>query len=873
MLLTLLKSLYHDIVSVFQPPLAALNSEVFDGILRYGKCTGCVIPPYLLEDMLAVPAYFDTLAALDFVQFGSGPLSQAAGAQLLTRQKDCPHYIGSSECGLYLLLELDDPVADWQYFRFHPWSGIDMRPIDDQNDMPRELFVVRTEEGRRMPGMQPVFELFPELEEWPTKDLYVRHPTKQDHWRCIGRNDDVIVLSNGEKLNPVDTESRVVNSHSNITGALVIGQGRFAPGLLLEVRDVDVSDATQRALLIDEIWPAIQAANKEAAGHGQLSKALILFTSPSKPFLRTPKLSVRRKPTIDAYASEIEQMYNEYAQHASSDESNANGAIEIDLNSPTGRLDFIRESIAKVTGWGDLPKDEEDLFMLGMDSLQAVRIARAIKIGLVRKGVTIDFTPRQVYSNPTMKSLSEEVGRLANSTVTPTSRDIQSIREEAIDALIKEYSNIDQVPNSLDIRSTRTHRHDHEPIMNIILTGTTGSLGSYILLSLLKDPKVHHIYCLNRSKSAREQFLDFVKGLGLDAQTTPGISTLNQRVSFLCTSSLGLPYLGLEDRTSYECLLKADVTHVIHNAWPVNFNLSLASFTSHIAGIRGLIEFCCQSGSTASASSMNNRLPSLVFVSSLSSVTSLSSHTKVPESIIVDPSAPAHTGYGESKYVAERILNEASTQIPELSTTVLRVGQIAGPVNHDGIWPAREWLPSLVISSKAVGALPADLGKMNDIDWVPVDLLADCISDIVKSSQANSGIEQKGASQVYHILNPKVVSWQYLLPIVQQQTGVSRTVPLRDWIELVRNQPGVEEVLTSSTETKPNPAKKILQFYEGLDLSGKGDTNATDQASARDEDGRISRYALRNMASISDNFRRLEPVSNTWTAKWVDGWL
>ena len=879
MLLTLLKSIYHDIVSVFQPPLAALNSEVFDGILRHGKCTGCVIPPYLLEDMLAVPAYFDTLASLDFVQFGSGPLSQAAGAQLLTRQKDCPHYIGSSECGLYILLELDDPIADWQYFRFHPWSGTDMRPLDDQNDMPRELFIVRTEEGRRVPGMQPVFELFPELEEWPTKDLYVRHPTKPDHWRCIGRNDDVIVLSNGEKLNPVDTEGRVVNSHSNITGALVVGQGRFAPALLLEVRDLDVSDASQRASLIDEIWPSIQAANKEAAGHGQLSKALILFTSPSKPFLRTPKLSVRRKPTIDSYASEIEQMYSEYTQHAGSEESHANEAIEIDLSSPTGILDFIRESIASVTGWEDLPQEDEDLFMLGMDSLQAVRIARAIKMGLARKATSIEFTPRQVYSNPTMTALSEEVGRLASSATPPTS-DRTFIREEAIEKLIKEYSNFDVAPTAADMTSIPSHhRHNEETLGNIILTGTTGSLGSYILISLLQDPSVHHIYCLNRSKVAREQFLDFVKGLRLEANTTPWLDTLDQRVSFYCTPSLGLPCLGLEDKADYATLMEADVTHIIHNAWPVNFNLSLASFASHIAGIRALVEFCCQNSSTASASSKTVQIPSLIFVSSLSSVTSLSSHTQVPEAIAFDTSAPAHTGYGESKYVAERVLNEASRRIPILSTTVLRVGQIAGPVRHDGTWPAREWLPSLVISSKAVGALPIDLGKMNDVDWVPVDLLADCISEIVSSSQVQGSMEgqledKEHARKVYHILNPNVVSWQDLLPTVQQQTGVFRTVPLRDWIELVREQPGLDEDTTASTEARlPNPAKKILQFYEALDLASKGDTHATDQAVVGHEEGRKSRYELRNMASVSDSFRRLEPVSNAWMAKWVGGWL
>jgi hypothetical protein len=168
---------------------------------------------------------------------------------------------------------------------------------------------------------------------------------------------------------------------------------------------------------------------------------------------------------------------------------------------------------------------------------------------------------------------------------------------------------------------------------------------------------------------------------------------------------------------------------------------------------------------------------------------------------------------------------------------------------------------------------------MNNVDWVPVDLLAACISELVKSSQVQNGMDgqlkhYESASQIYHILNPKVVSWQDLLPTVQEQTGISRTVPLRDWIELVREQPGLDEDTTASTEARPpNPAKKILQFYEALDLAGKGDTHVTSQTVAGYEDGRKSRYELRNMASVSDSFRHLEPVSIAWMAKWVDGWL
>jgi hypothetical protein len=377
----------------------------------------------------------------------------------------------------------------------------------------------------------------------------------------------------------------------------VIGQGQFAPGLLLEVRDLDASDASQRASLIEEIWPSIQATNKEAAGHAQLSKALILFTTPSKPFSRTPKLSVRRKPTIDSYAREIDQMYNDYMQNNGHEESQANGAIELDLHCEQGIQRFVRDSIASVTGWEDLPRDDEDLFMLGMDSLQAVRISRAIKAGMSHSGSSCEFTPRQVYHNPTMLALCKEIGLLLQSTSAPDSNNGQLKREDWMENLIKEYSSFEAVPSS-SMETLNTHKDgiSNQTGSSVILTGTTGSLGSYILLSLLKNSGVQHVYCLNRSKTARDQFVTFLKGLSLsnDVDNITQGQAADSRVSFFYTPSLGLPDLGLEDRSQYEHLLQANITQIIHNAWPVNFNLSLSSYTSHLAGVRALIEFCCQ---------------------------------------------------------------------------------------------------------------------------------------------------------------------------------------------------------------------------------------------------------------------------------------
>jgi len=68
----------------------------------------------------------------------------------------------------------------------------------------------------------------------------------------------------------------------------------------------------------------------------------------------------------------------------------------------------------------------------------------------------------------------------------------------------------------------------------------------------------------------------------------------------------------------------------------------------------------------------------------------------VPETAIEDPSIPEHQGYSESKWIAEGLLNAAAKR-SGVSSTICRVGQIAGPVEKGvkGVWNPQEWLPSV----------------------------------------------------------------------------------------------------------------------------------------------------------------------------------
>jgi len=84
-----------------------------------------------------------------------------------------------------------------------------------------------------------------------------------------------------------------------------------------------------------------------------------------------------------------------------------------------------------------------------------------------------------------------------------------------------------------------------------------------------------------------------------------------------------------------------------------------------------------------------------------------SNDTVGPEEYLTDAKSAAGSGYSESKWCAETILNQASLQTP-LKPVIVRVGQLSGGSN--GEWNTSEWFPSLVRSSQTLKKLPSLAG-------------------------------------------------------------------------------------------------------------------------------------------------------------------
>lgn len=82
----------------------------------------------------------------------------------------------------------------------------------------------------------------------------------------------------------------------------------------------------------------------------------------------------------------------------------------------------------------------------------------------------------------------------------------------------------------------------------------------------------------------------------------------------------------------------------------------------------------------------------------------------VPEIPLDDPSSPFGSGYGESKWVSEHVLQNV-TERRGVHTIVMRLGQVAG--DRKGYWNEREWFPSLIKTALFQKCLPEHDGVRN----------------------------------------------------------------------------------------------------------------------------------------------------------------
>lgn len=657
-LVLLARSIYAQGPLILLPQNKPPTAQSMIAAIRTSKPSAAILVPSMLEEICDAPEGQDALSSLAEVWYGGGPLAHAYGDKISDMTMVLCGYGSTEMMTVFTLLPQDN--KNWEYLEWHPDVGVIMERMTDTTS---EMVIKKKENSE----WQSLFYNFPNVDEWRSEDLFERHPSNDSLWRHVGRKDDMIVLSNGEKVNPCNIEGSITQ-HPIVKDAFLFGSGRFQVGIVLELEDKEPQRQGNDDP-IAKVWPIVEETNKGLAGHAKVLKSMIIIANAEKPFKRSLKGSVNRRATFELYETEIEQLYN--GEQSQCGKQPSHSPADGDCSHLKNRVVESVKSILQ--SQEDLPVDQ-DLFEIGLDSLMATDLARKIQ------NSCLECSVETIYKYPTIEKLVRVLAQASNTNTNSTSSEQRDYpkpsREETMSRLINKYT------QSIE-EKFKLHRTNKS---TVVLTGSTGHLGSYILASLLERKEISKIYCFNRSGDAKDKQVKRFRDFGLDVDGLVG-----QNVEFVhCTFELN--GLGLSASKSEE--IQQVMNCFIHCAWPVDFNRGLDTFEK-----TAISQMACCIDFIAGAA----KAPTFVFISSIASVGNWAalqgkkddSYCVVPETHLKDNSVPLRQGYAESKHVGSCILaNVARTR--GVSASVIRVGQLCGPRKGPAKWKETGTKPRLL---------------------------------------------------------------------------------------------------------------------------------------------------------------------------------
>ncbi|KAF9505928.1 hypothetical protein BS47DRAFT_1322053 [Hydnum rufescens UP504] len=750
------------VLVVFKPverPAFPTPERVLDTVTAFNTSILFTLPSFL-EAWSQNPAHIEHLKKLRAVIFSGGPLSKAVGDYLASSGVPLIQLFGITEVGGVNVFIPDniDP-SGWEYFQFGKQHHIVLAPQDDSPAFELQLLPCET----HTPAVLNI--KIDGQDGYGTNDLIIPHPTKNGFYKIHGRLDDQIMLSTGEKTNPGPLEA-IISKDPIIAGAVIFGRGRTHNGVIISpapAASLDLTDPVKTSAYLDAIWPSIRLANEYAPAHSRLFREMIILATPTKPFTFSAKGSVRKSAVVASYVDEIEAIY-----------AAAESASSVDVPAPEkwtkeSTLDYVKRVVQKVLQVKI--GNDDDIFQHGGDSLQSTFLRNSIIQTLKASAFDTSSIPTNVvYERPTISRLSQYI----YSIIDPSSFSAADEAKRKIGELedyIAKYS-----------KDLPKHKPSAPaPKREIVLvTGTTGALGTTILAQLVLMHSVSRIYALNRPgkrllKVRQEEALE-ERGYDPVIASSPKVVLLESNGT---SDTLGLPLEVYNE-------IRTSVTSILHTAWRVDFNLSASSFEPLYKGLRDIINLALTSPYPSP--------PRVVFASSVSVFSDWHSDTPAPEASIQDPSVVLGIGYGESKWVAERLL-ELAAEKSGLRPVIVRIGQLSGGTN--GSWNTAEWIPAVVRSGEVVRALPS---SDDVVSWLPLHVAARAIIDF-RNSQA----------QTVHLAHPSPVPWTDLFSPIAASLGVP-LVPYADW--LARLEADLADTSRSEVEAATNnPALRLISMF------------------------------------------------------------
>ncbi|KAG6888349.1 hypothetical protein C0995_009042 [Termitomyces sp. Mi166 len=820
-------------------PMLPTPENILDHTRRT-KSNSMITIPTLLQVWAQSHEAVELLKTLFFVGYSGGAVAPKLGDFMVSAGvKLNPGYGGTEFGSPTHAIPRPGDEGDWAYMEFGKRAKVRWMP---QGDGTFECQFLTTN-THSLP-----IENLPDVRGYATSDLWEPHPTKDYLWKIVGRIDDVVIHSSGEKTVPGPMED-IVMSSQYVMGTVIFGRAHNQPGILVEPKAqyaIDITDQTQVAKLRNKLWVVIDEANKIAPAFSRIFKEMILITSKDKPLPRTGKGTVMRKMALKAYDDEIEGLYATVEQSAKGEEVVPPVTWEHENVQA-----WLLEQATDIHS-GKVFEVSKDLFEQGFDSATIFRrrIAGALRGSKDNSTVKAaeNITQNTIYTYPSIEVLTTFLVKLA---ADPEGFESGKDNKAEIEAMIEKYSvGLEASPSCGTFSAPKSKV--------ILLTGSTGNLGSQILADLLLDPSVERVYALNRASTGSASVLERQTERFVDKALD--VKLLESDRLFFVKGDTTLPRLGLSDELYNEvstpttaqdssedlpAQIRESVTIIIHNAWRLDFNLSLSSFEPNIRGTRKLIDFARFGPHPESVR--------FVFTSSVASAQSWGQiEVPFPEEVLTDAAVAVGNGYGEGKYVAERLLAKSGIQ-----ASSLRIGQISGGLPN-GAWAASDWFPILLKSSLALGALPSAIGL---VSWLPMHTVSKAILDIAFSSYQ--------LPVAINLVHPRPTQWKRVidaLKIVLDKDGFSlRVARFQEWFSLLEKRSNN----ASDADIQAIPAVKLLEFFRAI---SKADHAIAEAGRHEVESGGLAKFATIKAQNLSQSLREVQPIATEDMSLWVGYW-